>query len=73
MGKNYAFRKRRRKQSIVGPAVDKGVAHEAVGLKPAALVPKEVPMIKKKSSVLQVQCFNHDHFCFLFVIFTHEY
>lgn len=38
----------------MGPAVDKGVAHEAVGLKPAMLVPKEVPKIKKKNTVLQV-------------------
>lgn len=38
----------------MGPAVDKGVAHEAVGLKPAMLVPKEVPKIKKKNPVLQV-------------------
>ena len=30
------------------------MAHEAVGLKPVSLVPKEVPMIKKKNPVLQV-------------------
>ncbi|XP_057967249.1 U11/U12 small nuclear ribonucleoprotein 65 kDa protein [Malania oleifera] len=46
-------RKRARREAIVGPAVDKDVAHEAVGLKPATLVPKEIPMIKKKNSVLQ--------------------
>jgi len=38
----------------VGPAVDKDVAHEAIGVKPATLVPKEIPMIKKKNPVLQV-------------------
>ena len=38
----------------MGPAVDKYVAHEAVGLKPACLVPKEIPVIKKKNPVLQV-------------------
>jgi U11/U12 small nuclear ribonucleoprotein SNRNP65 len=38
----------------VGPAVDKDVVHEAVGVKPASLVPKEIPMIKKKNPVLQV-------------------
>ena len=47
-------RKRAKREAILGPAVDKGVAHEDVGLKPAALVPKEVPMIKKKIPILQV-------------------
>lgn len=47
--------KRAKREFIVGPAVDKGVAHEAVGLKPASLVPKEVPLIKKKNSVLQIK------------------
>ncbi|XP_038980348.1 U11/U12 small nuclear ribonucleoprotein 65 kDa protein [Phoenix dactylifera] len=48
-------RKRAKREAIVGPAVDKGVAHEAVGLKPATLVPKEVPVIKKKNTVLQIK------------------
>lgn len=48
-------RKRPRRESIVGPAVDKDVAHESVGLKPATLVPKEIRMIKKKNSVLQIK------------------
>ncbi|XP_014491248.1 U11/U12 small nuclear ribonucleoprotein 65 kDa protein isoform X1 [Vigna radiata var. radiata] len=39
--------KRARREAIVGPAIDKGVAHESVGVKPATLVPKEIPMIKK--------------------------
>lgn len=43
-----------RREVIVGPAVDKGVAHEDVGLKPVSLVPKEVPVIRKKNPVLQV-------------------
>lgn len=47
-------RKRRKQEAIVGPAVDKDITHEAVGLKPATLVPKEIPMIKKKNPVLQV-------------------
>ncbi|XP_020218509.1 U11/U12 small nuclear ribonucleoprotein 65 kDa protein [Cajanus cajan] len=40
-------KKRARRETIVGPAIDKGVAHESVGVKPAALVPKEIPVIKK--------------------------
>lgn len=47
-------RKRIKRKSIVGPAVDKDVAHEAVGVRPASLVPKEIPVIKKKNPVLQV-------------------
>lgn len=48
-------RKRLKREAIVGPAVDKDVAHEAIGVKPATLVPKEIPMIKKKNSVLQIK------------------
>ncbi|KAL2490572.1 U11/U12 small nuclear ribonucleoprotein 65 kDa protein [Abeliophyllum distichum] len=48
-------RKRVKRQAIVGPAVDKDVAHEAVGLKPAALIPKEKPIVKKKNPVLQIR------------------
>ncbi|KAL0422995.1 UNVERIFIED_CONTAM: U11/U12 small nuclear ribonucleoprotein [Sesamum latifolium] len=48
-------RKRVKRQAIVGPAVDKEVAHEAVGLKQVALVPKEKPIIKKKNPVLQIK------------------
>ncbi|XP_058737696.1 U11/U12 small nuclear ribonucleoprotein 65 kDa protein [Vicia villosa] len=40
-------RKRARRGAIVGPAIDKDVAHESVGVKPATLIPKEIPMIKK--------------------------
>ncbi|PIA60549.1 hypothetical protein AQUCO_00300203v1 [Aquilegia coerulea] len=47
--------KRSRREAIVGPAVDKDVAHEAVGLKSASLIPKEIPMIKKKNPVLQIK------------------
>ena len=47
-------RKRARREAIVGPAVDKNVAHEAVGVKPATLIPKEIPLIKKKNPLLQV-------------------
>lgn len=43
-----------RREAIVGPALDKDVVHEDVGLKPASLVPKEIPVIKKKNPVLQV-------------------
>lgn len=46
--------KRARKEAIVGPAIDKDVAHESVGVKLATLVPKEIPMIKKKNPVFQV-------------------
>ncbi|XP_044499464.1 U11/U12 small nuclear ribonucleoprotein 65 kDa protein [Mangifera indica] len=48
-------RKRARRESIVGPAIDKEVAHEAVGVKPATLIPKEIPVIKKKNPVLQIK------------------
>ncbi|PRQ33672.1 putative nucleotide-binding alpha-beta plait domain, RBM40, RNA recognition motif 1 [Rosa chinensis] len=47
-------KKRVKRESILGPAVDKGVAHEDVGLKQAILVPKEMPMIKKKNPLLQI-------------------
>ena len=50
-------RKRARHETIIGPAIDKDVAHEAVGVKPATLVPKEIPVIKKKNPVLQVVSF----------------
>lgn len=43
-----------KREAIVGPGVNKDVAHESVGLKPAALLPKEMPIIKKKNPVLQV-------------------
>jgi len=46
--------KRAKHEAIVGPAVDKSVAHEAVGVKPAALVSTELQVIKKKNPVLQV-------------------
>ncbi|KAF5179593.1 U11/U12 small nuclear ribonucleoprotein-like [Thalictrum thalictroides] len=48
-------RKRSRWEAIVGPAVDKDVAHEAVGLKSASLTPKEIPIIKKKNPLLQIK------------------
>ncbi|KAL5767976.1 hypothetical protein ACOSP7_014558 [Xanthoceras sorbifolium] len=48
-------RKRARRENIVGPAIDKDVAHENVGVKPATLTRKEIPMIKKKNSVLQIK------------------
>ncbi|GER42393.1 RNA binding protein [Striga asiatica] len=48
-------RKRVKRQLIVGPGVDSNVAHEAVGLKEVALVPKEKPIIKKKNPVLQIR------------------
>lgn len=58
-------RKRVKRQAIVGPAVDKDVAHEAVGLKQVALVPKEKPIIKKKNTVLQVPAFGNIMHLFL--------
>ncbi|KAI5554704.1 hypothetical protein POPTR_019G031700v4 [Populus trichocarpa] len=48
-------RKRVKREAIVGPAADKDIVHEAVGLKPAFLVPKEIPVIKKKNPVLQIK------------------
>lgn len=53
--KEGVSRPKRKRETIVGPAVDKGVAHESVGLKPSVLVPKEMPMIKKKNSMLQIK------------------
>ncbi|KAK4270482.1 hypothetical protein QN277_023514 [Acacia crassicarpa] len=47
--------KRARHETIIGPAIDKDVAHEAVGVKPATLVPKEIPVIKKKNPILQIK------------------
>ncbi|KAL6203072.1 hypothetical protein ACLB2K_026776 [Fragaria x ananassa] len=58
-------KKRARWESILGPAVDKGVAHEDVGLKQAILVPKEMPMIKKKNPLLHIaitqKVVNNEH------------
>ncbi|KAI3996493.1 hypothetical protein MKX01_001331 [Papaver californicum] len=48
-------RKRPRREAIVGPLVDKDVAHEAVALKTSTLVPKEIPIIRKKSPLLQIK------------------
>ncbi|XP_057544672.1 U11/U12 small nuclear ribonucleoprotein 65 kDa protein [Amaranthus tricolor] len=48
-------KKRIKREVIVGPGIDKDVSHEAVGLKPATLVPKEIPIIKKKNPVLQIK------------------
>ncbi|KAI3437099.1 uncharacterized protein J3R85_005840 [Psidium guajava] len=48
-------KKRARKEAIIGPAIDKDVAHESVGVKHATLVPKEIPVIKKKNTVLQIK------------------
>lgn len=53
-GVTESRRKRARIESIVGPAVDKTVPHEAVGVKSATLVPKEIPLIKKKNPILQI-------------------
>ncbi|TVU47216.1 hypothetical protein EJB05_06808 [Eragrostis curvula] len=47
--------KRAKHEAIVGPAVDKTVAHEAVGVKPASLVSSELQVIKKKNPVLQIK------------------
>ncbi|CAL4930781.1 unnamed protein product [Urochloa decumbens] len=47
--------KRAKHEAIVGPAFDKSVAHESVGVKPAALVSTELQVIKKKNPVLQIK------------------
>ncbi|XBI44930.1 hypothetical protein VPH35_109525 [Triticum aestivum] len=47
--------KRAKHEAIVGPAVDRSVAHESVGVKPVALVPNELQVIKKKNPVLQIK------------------
>jgi hypothetical protein len=54
-----------KREVIVGPAVDKTVAHESVGLKPVT-VPKEPPVIKKNAPVLQVKKLSKLHFCCYF-------
>lgn len=56
-------RKRARRESIVGPAIDKDVAHEAVGVKSATLTRKEIPVIKKKNPVLQVMLLSEIIYC----------
>ncbi|XP_049931685.1 U11/U12 small nuclear ribonucleoprotein 65 kDa protein isoform X2 [Nymphaea colorata] len=48
-------RKKAKHEAIIGPAVDKDVSHEAAGVKPVTLVPKELPTIKKKNPVLQIK------------------
>lgn len=48
-------RKRARPEVILGPAVDKDVVHEAVGVKSVTLMPKEIPVIKKKNPVVQIK------------------
>ena len=52
--------KRIKRDSILRPVVDKGVAYDAVGVKPATLTPKEIPVIKKRNPVLQVIYFHVD-------------
>ncbi|KAJ3682957.1 hypothetical protein LUZ60_013184 [Juncus effusus] len=47
--------RKRKRETIVGPAVDKSVAHESVGIKSSTLVPKEVPILKKNTPVLQIK------------------
>lgn len=63
-------RKRNKREDIVGPAVDKDVDHEAVGLKQATLTAKEIPMIKKNNPVLQVMLcslFYRNLWCLMFI------
>ncbi|CAN4112500.1 unnamed protein product [Withania somnifera] len=47
--------KRIRHEAILGPAVDKDVDHETVGLRAAALVPKEMPVVRKKNPIIQIK------------------
>ncbi|XP_027091787.1 U11/U12 small nuclear ribonucleoprotein 65 kDa protein [Coffea eugenioides] len=54
-GEGRAKAKRIKREAIVGPAVDEDIGHEAVGLKRSALLPKEIPIIKKKNPVLQIK------------------
>lgn len=54
-GEGRARGKRIKREAIVGPAVDDDIGHEAVGLKRAALLPKEIPIIKKKNPVLHIK------------------
>lgn len=50
-----APKKRIKREVIVGPGINRDVSHEAVGLKSATLMPKEIPIIKKKNPVLQIR------------------
>lgn len=67
-------RKRNKGEDIVGPAVDKDVDHEAVGLKQATLTAKEIPMIKKNNPVLQVIIYslktNYGLLLFFLIMFS---
>ncbi|CAI9096942.1 OLC1v1033206C1 [Oldenlandia corymbosa var. corymbosa] len=51
-------RKRIKRQTIIGPAIDEDVPHEAAGLKRATLLPKEIPLVKKNNPVLQIKLTN---------------
>ena len=62
-GEGRAKAKRIKREAIVGPAVDEDIGHEAVGLKRSALLPKEIPIIKKKNPVLQVSTFLLSELC----------
>ncbi|XP_010528771.1 PREDICTED: U11/U12 small nuclear ribonucleoprotein 65 kDa protein [Tarenaya hassleriana] len=48
-------RKRPRPEAVIGPGIDKDVAHETVGVKPSTLTPKEIPVIKKNKPVMQIK------------------
>ncbi|KAE8684057.1 neutral alpha-glucosidase AB-like [Hibiscus syriacus] len=54
-GAPRSARKHARREATVDPAIDRSVAHEAVGVKPATLIPKEIPLIKKKNPFLQIK------------------
>lgn len=45
-------RKRAKLEAVLGPAVDKDASHEAAGVKPISIVPKNAP-IKKNKPVMQ--------------------
>lgn len=49
-----SVRKRPKHEGLVGSALDKSTSYEASGAKPISLLPKEVPIIKKKQPVLQI-------------------
>jgi hypothetical protein len=57
-------RKRAKLEAVLGPAVDKDASHEAAGVKPISIVPKNAP-IKKNKPVMQASLCS----CVLYFVF----
>lgn len=59
-------RKRAKLEAVLGPAVDKDASHEAAGVKPISIVPKNAP-IKKNKPVMQASSCSYVLYC----VFVH--